>query len=85
MSFITLTHVYNMYNMMTGVKHKYYVINPSYAVIGKISMIGGSIFAKISKTLKRIKQNTDDWNHVAVLAIGDFYELPPVGKRPVYK
>ena len=59
--------------------------NLALCVIDEISMVGGSTFAKISETLKRIKQNTDDWGHVAVLAIGDFYQLPPVGQRPVYK
>ena len=48
-------------------------------------MVGRSTFAKISETLKRIKQNTDYWGHGTVLAVGDFHQLPPVGQRPVYK
>ena len=59
--------------------------NLALCVIDEISVVGGSIFVKISETLKRIKQNTDDWGNVAVLAIGDFYQLLPVGQRPVYK
>ena len=59
--------------------------NLALCVIDEIRMVGGSTFAKISETLKMIKQNTDDWGGVAMLAIGDFYQLPPVGQRPVYK
>ena len=35
--------------------------NLALCVIDEISMVGGSTSAKISETLKRIKQNTDDW------------------------
>ena len=56
------------------------VINPSYAVIDKISMVGGSTFAKISETLKRIKQNTDDWGHVVVVDVGDSLSFHLLGK-----
>ena len=59
--------------------------NLALCVIDEISMVDGSTFAKISETLKRIKQNTDDWGGVAMLGIGDFYQLTSVGQRAVYK
>ena len=59
--------------------------NFALCVIDEKCMVGRSTFAKISETLKTIKQNTDDWGHGTKLVVGDFHQLPPVGQRPVYK
>ena len=44
-------------------------------------MVGTSIFGKIyiCFALKKIKQSTDDWRGVLILAVGDFFQLPPSG------
>ena len=53
-------------------------------VIDEISMVGAVTFQCVCDALKKIKQSTHDWGHVAILAAGDFYQLPPVGQCPVY-
>ena len=47
-------------------------------------MVGMSTFHHVCEALKEIKQSTDDWGGVAVLAVGDFYQLPLVGQSPVF-
>ena len=54
-------------------------------VIDEISMVGTSTFGKICSALKKIKQSTDDWGGVSILAVGDFFQLPPVGQYQVFK
>ena len=53
-------------------------------IIDEISMVGASTFGHVCEMLKKIKQKTIDWGGVAILAVGDFYQLPPVGQSPVY-
>ena len=45
-------------------------------VIDEISMVGISTFGKICSALKKIKQSSDDWGGVSILAVGDFFQLP---------
>ena len=59
--------------------------NTVLCVMDEVSMIGGPPFSHVSDTFKKIKQNSDDWGGVAILAVGDFYQLPPVGQTPVYR
>ena len=59
--------------------------NLALCVIDEISMVGTSTFQKICSALKKIKQSTDDWGGVSILAVGDFFQLPPVGQCPVFK
>ena len=54
-------------------------------VIDEISMVGFSTFQKFCSTLKQIKQSFNDWGGVSILAVGDMYQLPQVGKSPVLK
>ena len=59
--------------------------NLTLCVIDEISMVGTSTFGKICSALKKIKQSTDDWGRVSILAVGDFFQLPPVGQCQVFK
>ena len=59
--------------------------NLALCVIDEISMVGTSTFGKICSALKKIKQLTDDWGGVSILAVGDFFQLPPVGQCQVFK
>ena len=61
------------------------VKNLALCVIDEISMVGTSTFGKIYSALKKIKQLTDDWGRVSILAVGDFFQLPPVGQCQVFK
>ena len=59
--------------------------NLALCVIDEISMVGTSTFGKICSALKKIKQSTNDWGGVSILAVGDFFQLPPVGQCQVFK
>ena len=58
--------------------------NLALCIIDEISMVGSSTFKRVSETLKKIKCNTNDWGGICILAVGDFYQLPPIGQYPVY-
>ena len=58
--------------------------NVMLCVMDEISMVGSSRFNQICYTLKKTKQNSEDWGGICILAAGDFYQLPPVGQSPVY-
>ena len=49
-------------------------------------MVGYKKFLNMNKTMCTIKGNYNaDWGNICVLAIGDLYQLPPVGQSPIYK
>ena len=58
--------------------------NLALCIIDEISMVRSSTFKCVSETLKKIKRNTNDWGGICILAVGDFYQLPPIGQYPVY-
>ena len=58
--------------------------NLELCIIDEISMVGSSTFKCVSETLKKIKRNTNDWGGICILAVGDFYQLPPIGQYLVY-
>ena len=58
--------------------------NLALCIIDEISMVGSPTFKHVSETLKKIKRNTNDWGGICMLAVGDFYQLPPIGQYPVY-
>ena len=59
--------------------------NIALCVIDEVSMVGLSAFIHICSTLKKIKQSSDDWGGISVLAVDDLYQLPPVQQCPIYK
>ena len=51
----------------------------------EISMVGYKKFQCMNQTMCAIKGTTDgDWGNICVLVVGDLYQLPPVGQRPIY-
>ena len=51
----------------------------------EISMVGYKKFQSMNETMCSIKGTMDaDWGNIFVLAVGDLYQLPPVGQGPVY-
>ena len=58
--------------------------NLALCVIDEISMVGVNTFNKIAASIRKIKQSSDDWGDVSILAVGDFYQLPPICQSPVY-
>ena len=52
----------------------------------EISMVGYKKFLDMNKTMCTIKGSYNaDWGNICVLAVGDLYQLPPVGQSPIYK
>ena len=53
-------------------------------VIDEISMVGAKSLAYISKRLQQAFDNDLPFGGLAVLLVGDFYQVPPVGAAPLY-
>ncbi len=55
-------------------------------IIDKISMVGSNMLLEIHKRLQQIKGVSDDavFSGVSILAVGDLYQLPPVGQAPLF-
>ena len=55
------------------------------SVTDEISMVGFKQFQHMNQIVCDIKGTTDaNWGGICVLAVGDLYQLPPVGQSPVY-
>ena len=51
----------------------------------EVSMVGFKKFQCMNETVCTIKgTGMGDWGNICVLAIGDLYQLPPVGQSPIY-
>ena len=48
-------------------------------VIDEISMVSKDVFDYVNLRLQQIKGNRKPFGGMSVLAVGDFYQLPPVG------
>ena len=54
--------------------------------IDEISMVGAKKFLDMNKTLCFIRGTHDaNWGNICVLAMGDLYQLPPIGQSPIYR
>ena len=55
-------------------------------MIDEISVIGFKNVLGMNQTICNIKGTHDaEWGNISVLAVGDLYQLPPVGQSPIYK
>ena len=52
-------------------------------VIVEFSMVGANILLEIHKRLQQIK-GVSVFGGVSILAVGDLYQLPPVGQAPLF-
>ena len=51
----------------------------------EISMVGFKKFQDMNRTICSIKgSHNGNWGNICVLVVGDLYQLPPVGQRPIY-
>ena len=57
-----------------------------FVIIDEVSMVGSNMLLEIHKRLQQIKGVSDDkvFGGVSVLAVGDLYQLPPVGQAPLF-
>ena len=55
------------------------------SITDEISMVGFKQFQSMNQTMCSLKGTTDgNWGDICVLAVGDLYQLPPVGQCPIY-
>lgn len=50
-------------------------------IIDEISMISSSIFTKLNKLAKRLRENDKPFGGIQLVVCGDFFQLPPVTKE----
>ena len=54
------------------------------SITDEISMVGFKQFQSMNQTMWKLKGTTDgNWGDICVLAVGDLYQLPPVGQCPI--
>ena len=55
-------------------------------IIDEVSMVGSNMLLEIHKRLQQIKGVSDDvtFGNVSILAVGDLYQLPPVGQPQLF-
>lgn len=70
-------------DQLTRLRSKY--SNLQIVIIDEVSMVGQKMLMYIDQRLQQIKQSQSPFGNVRVLAVGDFYQIPPVGDRTLYK
>ena len=55
------------------------------SITDEINMVGFKQFQSVNQTMCTLKGTTDgNWGDKCVLAVGDSYQLPPIGQCPIY-
>ena len=52
-------------------------------IIDEVSMLDGRIFALLDRVCRDVRDSIDPFGGLQVICVGDFFQLPPVRKRPV--
>ena len=53
-------------------------------ITNEISMVGFKQFQSMNQTMCALEGTADgNWGDIYVLAVGDLYQLPPVGQCPI--
>jgi len=57
-----------------------------FVIIDEVSMVGSNMLLEIHRRLQQIKGASDNkvFGGVSILAVGDLYQLPPVGQTPLF-
>ena len=54
------------------------------SITDEISMVGFKQFQSMNQMMCALKGTTDGkWGDICVLAVGDLYQLPPLGQYPI--
>jgi ATP-dependent exoDNAse (exonuclease V) alpha subunit len=51
-------------------------------IIDEVSMLDGRIFALLDRVCRDVRDSIDPFGGLQVVCVGDFFQLPPVSKRP---
>ena len=55
------------------------------SITDEISMVDFKQFQSMNQMMCALKGTTDgNWGDICVLAVGDLYQLPPIGQFPIY-
>ena len=55
------------------------------SITDEMIMVGFKQFQSMNQSMCTLKGTTDgNWGHICVLAVGNLYQLPPVGQCPIY-
>lgn len=70
-------------SILNTLRHKY--DNVELLIIDEISMVDHKLLTYIHGRLCQLKHSKKPFGNVSILAVGDFYQLPPVRASPLYK
>ena len=75
--------MYNIYQKLSDSTYnrlREHLSNLKVMIIDKLSMISSKAFNYIDKRLQQIKDSTQPFGGITILAVGDLFQLRPVGK-----
>jgi ATP-dependent DNA helicase PIF1 len=52
-------------------------------IIDEISMLDGKIFSLIDTVCRTVRESVDPFGGLQIVCVGDFFQLPPIARRPV--
>ena len=70
-------------DLLTSLRLKYKYLQV--IIIDEVSMVGKKMTHTINERLKQIKRNDSPFGKVSILAVGDFYQIAPVGDTMLCK
>ncbi|XP_061190534.1 uncharacterized protein LOC133198460 [Saccostrea echinata] len=59
--------------------------NLSIVIIDEISMVGNNMLTFINDRLQQLTGRKQDFGGISIIAVGDLYQLPPVGDKWIFK
>ncbi|XP_061196513.1 uncharacterized protein LOC133204782 [Saccostrea echinata] len=59
--------------------------NLSVVIIDEISMVGNNMLTFINDRLQQLTGKRQDFGGISIIAVGDLYQLPPVGDKWIFK
>lgn len=52
-------------------------------IIDEISMLDGKIFSMIDTVCRTVRESVDPFGGLQIICVGDFFQLPPIARRPI--